>query len=80
MKLLTASSIVSTSRASASTWRTATTAGPTQAVNIRGIGLASASAAVTNGVASYVDGLFQPAIVSTNTFKQVSQTTLLASP
>ena len=37
-----------------------TDAGLTQSINIRGIGLASGSPAVANGVATYVDGLFQP--------------------
>src|ERR1019366_1937919 len=40
-------------------------AGLTNAVNIRGVGLASGSPAVANGVATYVDGLFQPQILST---------------
>ena len=39
-----------------------TDAGLTQSINIRGIGLASGSPAVANGVATYVDGLFQPPI------------------
>jgi len=39
---------------------TITDAGLTQSVNIRGIGLASGSPQVTNGVATYVDGVFQP--------------------
>jgi len=43
-----------------------TDTGLTQSVNIRGIGLASGSPQVTNGVATYVDGLFQPPIVTTN--------------
>ena len=41
---------------------TFTKAGPTDSVNIRGIGLSSTSANVANGVATYVDGLFQPPI------------------
>jgi outer membrane receptor protein involved in Fe transport len=41
---------------------TITDAGLSRSVNIRGIGLASGSPAVTAGVATYVDGLFQPPI------------------
>jgi len=45
-----------------------TDAGQTQSVNIRGIGLASNSPNATAGVATYVDGLFQPPIVQANSF------------
>src|SRR5688572_7848388 len=37
--------------------------GLTQSVNLRGIGIASGSPAVANGVAQYVDGVFQPPII-----------------
>ncbi len=55
-------------------------AGLTQSVNIRGIGLASGSPAVTNGVATYVDGLFQPPIVSANTFYDIADVQVLRGP
>jgi len=55
-------------------------AGLTQSVNIRGIGLASGDPDVTNGVATYVDGLFQPPIVSTNTFYDISDVQVLRGP
>jgi iron complex outermembrane recepter protein len=43
---------------------TITKAGITESVNIRGIGLSSGSPNVANGVATYVDGLFQPPITT----------------
>ena len=55
-------------------------AGLTQSVNIRGIGLASGSPAVANGVATYVDGLFQPPIVSTNIFYDIANVEVLRGP
>jgi len=57
-----------------------TDAGLTQSVNIRGIGLASGSPAVANGVATYVDGLFQPPIVSTNRFYDIAGVEVLRGP
>jgi len=41
---------------------TITKAGLTESINIRGIGLSSGSPQVANGVATYIDGLFQPPI------------------
>ncbi len=55
-------------------------AGLTEAVNIRGIGLASGSPNVSNGVASYLDGLFQPPIVSTGSFYDISSIEVLRGP
>jgi iron complex outermembrane receptor protein len=57
-----------------------TDAGITQAVNIRGIGLASNSPNVTAGVATYVDGLFQPAIVQANSFYDLASVEVLRGP
>jgi iron complex outermembrane receptor protein len=57
-----------------------TDAGLTQSVNIRGIGLASGSPAVANGVATYVDGLFQPPIVTTNRFYDIANVEVLRGP
>jgi iron complex outermembrane receptor protein len=57
-----------------------TDAGLTQSVNIRGIGLASGSPAVANGVATYVDGLFQPPIVTTNKFYDIASVEVLRGP
>jgi iron complex outermembrane recepter protein len=57
-----------------------TDAGLTQSINIRGIGLASGSPAVANGVAEYVDGLFQPPIVTTNSFYDVASVEVLRGP
>ncbi len=42
--------------------------GLTQSVNLRGIGIASGSPAVANGVAFNIDGIFQPPIVTSSTF------------
>ncbi len=55
-------------------------AGLTQSVNIRGIGLASGSPAVTNGVATYFDGVFQPPIVSTNSFYDIGSVEVFRGP
>lgn len=55
-------------------------AGLTEAVNIRGIGLASGSPAVSNGVASYLDGVFQPPIVSTGSFYDIASIEVLRGP
>ncbi|MXO67161.1 TonB-dependent receptor [Altericroceibacterium endophyticum] len=57
-----------------------TDAGITQAVNIRGIGLASNSPNVTAGVATYVDGLFQPPIVQANSFFDLASIEVLRGP
>lgn len=57
-----------------------TDAGLTQSINIRGIGLASGSPAVANGVATYVDGLFQPPIVTTNKFYDIASVEVLRGP
>ena len=55
-------------------------AGLTQSVNIRGIGLASPSPAVSNGVATYLDGLFQPPTASTNAFYDIAGVEVLRGP
>tara|TARA_B100001063_G_C16776242_1_gene565668 strand:- start:4288 stop:6495 length:2208 start_codon:yes stop_codon:yes gene_type:complete len=59
---------------------TITDAGLTQSVNIRGIGLASGDPDVTNGVGTYIDGLFQPPIVSTLNFYDVEYIQVLRGP
>ena len=55
-------------------------AGLTNAVNIRGIGLASGSPSVANGVATYGDGLFQPPIVTTGQFYDIADVEVLRGP
>ncbi|NIJ16228.1 TonB-dependent receptor [Sphingobium vermicomposti] len=55
-------------------------AGVTSAINIRGIGLASNSPNVTAGVATYVDGLFQPPIVQANSFYDLASVEVLRGP
>ena len=57
-----------------------TDAGLTQNVNIRGIGLASGSPSVANGVATYVDGVFQPPIVTTTSFYDIATVEVLRGP
>ncbi len=57
-----------------------TKAGLTESVNIRGIGLASGSPAVTNGVATYLDGVFQPPIVSGGEFYDMQDIEVLRGP
>ncbi len=54
--------------------------GVTNAVNIRGVGLASGLANVSNGVATYVDGLFQPPIVTNNRFYDIANIEVLRGP
>lgn len=54
--------------------------GLTQSVNIRGIGLASGSPSVANGVATYLDGLFQPPIVQTGAFYDIAGVEVLRGP
>lgn len=54
--------------------------GITQSINIRGIGLASNSPSVTAGVATYVDGLFQPPIVQANSFYDLGGVEVLRGP
>lgn len=49
-------------------------------VNIRGIGLASSSPAVANGVATYVDGLFQPPVVGAGSYYDISNIEILRGP
>src|SRR5437764_1347490 len=66
--------------ASAAPALTVADAGLTSFVNIRGIGLASGSPQVANGVATYIDGLFQPPIVSTSTFYDIANIEVLRGP
>ncbi len=54
--------------------------GLTSSVNIRGIGLSSGSPQVSNGVATYVDGLFQPPIVQSNSFYDIANVEVLRGP
>jgi iron complex outermembrane receptor protein len=55
-------------------------AGLTSFVSIRGIGLASGSPQVANGVATYIDGLFQPPIVSSSSFYDIANIEVLRGP
>ena len=57
-----------------------TDAGLTQSVNLRGIGLASGSPAVANGVATYIDGIFQPPIVTSSSFYDIASIEVLRGP
>ncbi|MEO9131746.1 MAG: TonB-dependent receptor [Sphingomonas sp.] len=54
--------------------------GLTQSVNIRGIGIASGSPAVANGVATYVDGVFQPPILTSSSFYDIASIEVLRGP
>lgn len=54
--------------------------GDTNAVNIRGVGLASGLANVANGVAIYVDGLFQPPIVANTSLYDIADVEVLRGP
>jgi iron complex outermembrane recepter protein len=55
-------------------------AGLSNTVNIRGVGLASGSPAVANGVAVYVDGLFQTPTVNANQFYDIADVEVLRGP
>ncbi|MTV36993.1 TonB-dependent receptor [Duganella radicis] len=55
-------------------------AGLVSSVNIRGIGLASGSPNVANGVATYVDGLFQPPLVSAASYYDIANVEILRGP
>jgi iron complex outermembrane recepter protein len=57
-----------------------TKAGLTDSINIRGIGLASGSPQVTNGVSTYLDGVFQPPIVSGAQFYDMAGVEVLRGP
>lgn len=54
--------------------------GLTQSVNLRGIGIASGSPAVANGVAQYVDGVFQPPIMTASSFYDIATIEVLRGP
>ena len=55
-------------------------AGLSNVVNIRGVGLASGSPAVANGVAVYVDGLFQTPTIYANQFYDIADVEILRGP
>lgn len=55
-------------------------AGLANAVNIRGVGLASGSPAVANGVAVYVDGLFQTPPLYANQLYDIEDVEILRGP
>ncbi len=54
--------------------------GVTQNVNIRGIGLASESPNVTNGVATYQDGVFQPPVMTSSAYYDIASVEVLRGP
>jgi iron complex outermembrane recepter protein len=55
-------------------------AGLTASVNIRGIGLDSGSPAVVPGVATYREGLWQPPILTTDSFYDIGSVEILRGP
>ncbi|ESQ88611.1 hypothetical protein ABAC460_15070 [Asticcacaulis sp. AC460] len=57
-----------------------TDSGFTQNVNIRGVGLSANTPSVANGVATYVDGVFQPPIVTTNSFYDTGSVEVFRGP
>lgn len=57
-----------------------TDTGPTLSVNIRGIGIATNNPNITAGVATYVDGLFQPPIVQSSSFYDIDTVEVLRGP
>ncbi len=54
--------------------------GLTQSVNLRGIGIASGSPSVANGVATYIDGIFQPPILTSSSFYDIGSIEVLRGP
>ncbi|HWK42305.1 MAG TPA: TonB-dependent receptor [Croceibacterium sp.] len=54
--------------------------GLTQSVNLRGIGIASGSPAVANGVAQYLDGVFQPPVLTASSFYDIASIEVLRGP
>jgi len=54
--------------------------GLTQSVNLRGIGIASGSPSVANGVATYIDGIFQPPILTSSSFYDIASIEVLRGP
>jgi len=59
---------------------TITKAGLTESINIRGIGLSSGSPQVANGVATYIDGLFQPPITQSFDMYDIRSVEILRGP
>lgn len=59
---------------------TITKAGLTESINIRGIGLSSGSPQVANGVATYIDGLFQPPITQSSELYDIQNIEVLRGP
>lgn len=59
---------------------TITKTGLTESINIRGIGLSSGSPQVANGVATYVDGLFQPPVAQSFGFYDIKSVEVLRGP
>jgi iron complex outermembrane receptor protein len=57
-----------------------TNTGLVENVNIRGIGIASGDPSVANGVATYIDGVFQPPIVAANEFFDIADIEVLRGP
>lgn len=57
-----------------------TDTGLVSSFNIRGIGLSSGSAQATNGVATYIDGLFQPAVANSGSFYDIANIEILRGP
>lgn len=57
-----------------------TDAGLTQSVNIRGIGIADGNPSVANGVAIYINGVFQPPVLTTSSFYDLAGVEVLRGP
>ena len=55
-------------------------AGLTQSVNIRGVGIASGSPSVVNGVATYIDGVFHAPVLTQGSFYDIGSVEVLRGP
>lgn len=57
-----------------------TDSGLTQNVNIRGVGIASGDPSVVNGVATYIDGVFQAPVLTQAAFYDIGSVEVLRGP
>ena len=59
---------------------TVSDAGLSQSINIRGIGIASGDPSVANGVGYYINGVFQPPVLTQGTFYDIANVEVLRGP
>lgn len=59
---------------------TVSDAGLSQSINIRGIGIASGDPSVANGVGYYMNGVFQPPVLTQGTYYDIANVEVLRGP